>query len=87
MADQSPGRRSGVAAMVGNKVPRPHRFHLVDGRVLRGDVFRSPNVRLVDHLSTLKGFIAVVSARFEGTEERFDFVAVNSDNVLFIEEV
>jgi hypothetical protein len=77
----------GTPSMVGNKVPLPHRFHLTDGRVIGGHLHKSPNTRLTDHLSTLKGFVCVTDARCEKTGASFPFLALNQDHILFIEEL
>lgn len=73
--------------MVGNKRPHPHRFHLTTGRVLEGNLHRAPNARLADHLSTMKGFISITDAADFATGERFPYLVVNQDHVLFIEEL
>ena len=74
-------------AMVGNKRPRPHRFHLTGGRVLEGNLHRAPNARLADHLSTLKGFISVTDALCASSGERYDYLVLNQDHIVFIEEL
>ncbi|TVP60128.1 MAG: hypothetical protein EA351_00905 [Gemmatimonadales bacterium] len=81
--------RPGNAALAGNRVPRRHRFYLSDGRILTGDLYRSPNSRLADHVASLKGYIAVVDAKVEIGEpgQSMDFIALNSAHVLFIEEL
>ncbi len=76
-----------AAALRGNKVPHGHRIYLVDGRVLHGELHRSPNVRLADHLAGLKGLISLTDARCERTGAVFPHVVVNLENVLFIEEM
>lgn len=60
--------RPGNAALAGNRVPRRHRFFLSDGRILTGDLYRSPNSRLADHVAALKGYISVVNAVMETDE-------------------
>lgn len=80
-------KRPAMAAMVGNKVPMPHRFYLVDGRIIRGDMYRGRQSRLADHLTTLKGYIGVVNAMIEGTHEALGFVTLNAALVLMIEEL
>ena len=77
----------GSSALVGNKRPRPHRFHLTGGRVVEGDLHRSPGSRLADHLSTLKGFISVTAARCPQTGTVFGYLVLNQDHVIFIEEM
>lgn len=74
-------------ALVGNKRPQPHRFHLTSGRVLEGNLHRAPNARLADHLSTLKGFISVTDAVCATSGERYPYIVLNQDHVLFIEEL
>ncbi len=74
-------------AMVGNRRPQPHRFHLSNGRVLEGNLHRAPSTRLADHLSTLKGYISVTDALCPASGERFPYVVVNADHLLFIEEL
>jgi hypothetical protein len=74
-------------ALVGNRRPQPHRFHLTGGRVLEGNLHRSPQTRLADHLSTLKGFISVTDAACVETGERYPYLVVNQDHVVFIEEI
>ncbi|HEX2204820.1 MAG TPA: hypothetical protein VHG91_16040 [Longimicrobium sp.] len=74
-------------ALVGNKRPQPHRFHLSTGRVLEGNLYRAPSARLADHLSTLKGFISVTDALCAASGERFPYIVLNQDHVLFIEEL
>ena len=74
-------------SLVGNKRPRPHRFHLTGGRVLDGNLHRAPNARLADHLSTLKGFISVTDAVCSATGERYGYLALNQEHVMFIEEL
>ena len=73
--------------MVGNKRPQPHRIHLTTGRVLEGSLHRSPNTRLADHLSTLKGFLNVTDAWCTKSGERYEYVVLNMDHILFIEEL
>lgn len=73
--------------MVGGKVPMPHRIFLSGGQVLEGDLFRAPNVRLADHLSTLKGFLSVTNAVCRATGSCFPYLVVNLDHVLFLEEL
>ena len=77
----------GSAALVGNKRAQPHRFHLSGGRVLEGDLHRSPGSRLADHLSTLKGFISVTNARCLQSGHVLGYIVLNQDAVLFIEEL
>jgi hypothetical protein len=77
----------GSPGLVGNKVPRPHRFHLTDGRVIEGDMHRSPGSRLADHLSTLKGFISTTNASCTRSGTIFPYLVVNMEHVLFIEEI
>lgn len=77
----------GSSALVGNKRAQPHRFHLTGGRVLEGDLHRSPGSRLADHLSTLKGFISVTNARCLQSGHSFGYVVLNQDQVMFIEEL
>jgi hypothetical protein len=77
----------GNSALVGNKRAQGHRFHLAGGRVLEGDLHRSPGSRLADHLSTLKGFISVTNARCLQSGHTFGYVVLNQDSVLFIEEL
>ena len=74
-------------AMVGNKRPQPHRFHLTGGRVLEGNLHRAPNARLADHLTTLKGYISVTDALCPQSGERFPYIVLNADHVVFIEEL
>ncbi|HEX5724665.1 MAG TPA: hypothetical protein VFX98_04320 [Longimicrobiaceae bacterium] len=73
--------------MVGSKRPIPHRFHLSDGRVLEGKLHRSPTTRLADHLSTVKGYISVTEVHCASTGERYAYLALNQDHLLFIEEL
>jgi hypothetical protein len=77
----------GSSALVGNKRPQPHRFHLANGRVVQGDLHRSPGSRLADHLSTLKGFISVTAARCVETGTDYGYLVLNQDHVMFIEEL
>lgn len=77
----------GSPALVGNKVPLPHRLHLADGRTLSGDLHKAPNARLADHLSTLKGFISLTTACCEATGRSFPHIVVNQVHILFIEEI
>ena len=77
----------GSPALVGNKRPYPHRFHLTGGRVVQGDMHRSPGSRLADHLSTLKGFISVTAARCAETGADYGYLVLNQDHVMFIEEL
>lgn len=77
----------GTPSMVGNKRAQGHRFHLSGGRVLEGDLHRSPGSRLADHLSTLKGFISVTNARCLQSGHTFGYIVLNQDSVLFIEEL
>ncbi len=74
-------------AMVGKKVPTKHRVHLIDGRIVQGEIFRAPKSRLADYLSTLKGFLSVVNAVIEESGKTLDFIAINMSNVLMIEEI
>ena len=71
----------------GNKLPQMHRLFLVDGRVLRGEIYRALNVRLADHLTTLRGTISVTNAMDERTGERYAYIVVFTENVLFIQEI
>jgi len=73
--------------MVGNKRPQPHRLHLATGRVLEGNLHRAPNTRLADHLGTLKGYISVTDALDPQSGERFPYIVVNADHLVFIEEL
>jgi hypothetical protein len=73
--------------MVGNKRPQPHRFHLTGGRMLEGSLHRAPTTRLADHLGTLKGYISVTNALDPQSGERFPYIVVNADHVVFIEEL
>ena len=73
--------------MVGNRIAAPHRFHLTDGRVLTGELYKVPTVRLADHLATLKGYISSTNVRCERTGESFAYVAISTAHVLFIEEL
>jgi hypothetical protein len=82
-----PATGPGTPSLVGNKRPQPHRFHLANGRVVDGDLHRSPGSRLADHLSTLKGFISVTAARCGETGTHFGYVVLNQDHVVFIEEL
>ena len=75
------------SALAGNRVPQRHRFHLTDGRIMTGFLYRSPASRLADHLGGLKGYISVVDAVVGPHENPMEFVALNSDHVVFIEEV
>ena len=77
----------GSPSMVGGKMPAAHRFHLSNGMVLRGEIYRQPKGRLSDHLSTLKGFISVLDAESEATGERYPFLTINVDHVVVIEEL
>ena len=77
----------GTPSMVGNKRPRPHRFHLTGGRIVVGDMHRAPGSRLADHLSTLKGFISVTAARCADTGADYGYLVLNQDHVMFIEEL
>lgn len=77
----------GSPGLVGNKRAQGHRFHLSGGRVLEGDLHRSPGSRLADHLSTLKGFISVTNARCLQSGHTFGYIVLNQDAVLFIEEL
>jgi len=74
-------------ALVGNKRPQPHRLHLTGGRVLEGNLHRGPSTRLADHLGTLKGYISVTDALDPRSGERFPYVVVNADHLVFIEEL
>lgn len=74
-------------AMVGNRRPQAHRFHLTTGRVLEGNLHRAPSTRLADHLSTLKGYISVTDAQCTASGERFPYLVLNADHLLFIEEL
>jgi hypothetical protein len=78
---------SNAAMMRGNKAPQLHRFFLSDGRVLRGELHRSPSMRLVDQLAGLKDFVSVTNAQREGAPEVLPYLAVNLANVLYIEEL
>jgi hypothetical protein len=77
----------GTPSLVGNKRPQPHRFHLTSGRVVEGDMHRSPGSRLADHLSTLKGFISVTGARCAETGTMYGYLVLNQNHVMFIEEL
>ncbi|HEX6912744.1 MAG TPA: hypothetical protein VF142_20220 [Longimicrobium sp.] len=77
----------GSAGLVGNKRPQPHRFHLTGGRIVEGDLHRSPGSRLADHLATLKGFISVTRARCAQSGTDFGYLVLNQDHVVFVEEL
>ena len=77
----------GTPGLVGTKRPHPHRFHLTTGRIVEGDLHRSPNSRLADHLSTLKGLISVTDARCGETGADLGYVLLNQDHVVLIEEL
>lgn len=69
-------------------MPYPHRFHLVDGRVIEGQLYREPNSRLSDDLYGMKGgFISILDARCTTTGTSMAFIAVNLDHVVSIEEI
>jgi hypothetical protein len=85
MTDSSKDRPR--SALAGNRLPQPHRFHLTDGRVMTGYLFRSPGSRLADHLGGIKGYISVVDAVVGPHEEPMKYVALNSSHVVFIEEI
>ncbi|HEU0013265.1 MAG TPA: hypothetical protein VFQ45_06250 [Longimicrobium sp.] len=82
-----PTSAPGSPSLVGNKRPQAHRFHLSTGRILDGDLHRSPGSRLADHLSTLKGFVSVTNARDAQAGTRYGYVVLNQDHILFIEEL
>lgn len=77
----------GSPSLVGNKRAQGHRFHLTGGRVVEGDLHRSPGSRLADHLSTLKGFISVTNARCLQSGHGYGYLVLNQDHVVFIEEL
>lgn len=77
----------GSPALVGNKRAQGHRFHLTGGRVVEGDMHRSPGSRLADHLSTLKGFISVTNARCPQSGHAYGYLVLNQDHVVLIEEL
>ena len=75
------------SALAEGKVPLPHRFYLVDGRVIEGFLFRGANSRLVDELYGQKGsFVSVVDARV-GTGETVPYMAINERHIVSIEEI
>lgn len=75
------------SALAEGKVPLPHRFFLVDGRVIEGFLFRGVNSRLVDELYGQKGsFVSVVDARV-GTGETVPYMAINERHIVSIEEI
>jgi hypothetical protein len=82
-----PTASPGTASMIGTKRPLPHRFHLTGGRVIDGNLHRSPGGRLADHLAMLKGFISVTAARCSQSGAEFGYLVLNQDHVLFIEEL
>ncbi len=82
-----PQRPATAAPLRGNKVPRVHRLYLLGGRVLQGEIYRSPQVRLADHLAALKGLISLTNAQCQATGSVYAHLVVNMENVLFIEEV
>jgi hypothetical protein len=82
-----PAVAPGTPSMVGNKRPQPHRFHMTGGRVVEGQMHRSPGSRLADHLSTLKGFISVTEARCVADGTDYGYLVLNQDHVMFIEEL
>lgn len=86
-APPAPSAPPSTPGLVGNKRPQPHRIHLSTGRVLEGNLYRSPGTRLADHLGTLKGFLSVTDAVCRESGERFHHAVLNLDHVLFIEEV
>ena len=77
----------GTPGLVGSKRPLPHRFHMANGRVIEGDLHRSPGTRLADHVTTLKGMISVTDARCAESGNPLGYVLLNQDHVAFIEEL
>jgi hypothetical protein len=73
--------------MVATKRPVPPRVLLASGRVLDGNLHRSPSTRLADHLSTLKGYLSLTGVTCPASGERFSHLVVNLDQVLFVEEM
>lgn len=85
-----PPQRSVIrsSALAEGKVPLPHRFFLVDGRIIEGFLFRGVNSRLVDELYGQKGsFVSVVDARCVGTGESAPYMAINERHIVSIEEI
>lgn len=74
-------------SLVGNKTPFRHKFHLSDGRVLDGELYKAPNARLADHLSTLKSYVSATNVCCEATGRTFEYLAINQDHIVFIEEI
>ena len=87
--DSQASRRSGTGSepLRGNKIPQMHRLFMADGRVLRGEIYRSPNTRLADHIATLRGVVSVTNVMDERTGERYGYIVVFTENVLFIQEI
>lgn len=83
----APSRVPSTPSLVGSKRPQLHRFHLTGGRVLQGNLHRAPTMRLADHLSNLKGFISVTDASCMATGDQFEYLVLNQDHVVFIEEI
>ncbi len=77
----------GSPHMAGNRSAFPHRFHLTDGRVMTGNLYKIPQSRLADHLSTLKGYISSTDVECEQTGQTFAYIVINTAHILFIEEV
>ncbi len=85
---QTPGHPSSDSVLRGNRSPCPHRFYLVDGRVIEGGMYRQPESRLSDDLYGMKGdFLGVVDARNLKTDEEVPFMVINKYHIVSVEEV
>lgn len=76
------------AALAEGKLALPHRFYLVDGRIIDGFLFRGVNSRLVDELYGQKGsFVSVVDATCVNTGIQVPYMALNERHIVSIEEL
>jgi len=75
-------------ALAEGKIPLPHRFCLVDGRVIEGYLYRGITSRLVDELYGQKGsFVSLIDAHCLSTGRVVPYMAINEAHVVSIEEI
>jgi len=76
------------AALAEGKIAIPHRFYLVDGRIIDGYLYRGINSRLVDELYGQKGsFVSVLDAECITTGEMIPYMAINERHIVSIQEL
>ena len=76
------------ATLKGRKALFPHRLHLIDGRVIEGNLYREPGSRLSDDLYGMKGdFVCVLDACCTRSGRLAPFMVVNLHHIVMVEEL